>query len=178
MKKGEMKKQAHIESMKHYILENGLTKASLRNLAKASGTSDRMLLHYFQDKEDLMTEVLQAITQDLIDLLKANQTEPLPLNVLVPHLGKMLKEPAVKPYLRLWLELMAEASKKEEPYYSAARKIAASFKAFYREVLLVEKEESKEKLDALALVMVEGLVLMDALDFDEDINLALQALKE
>ncbi|RWZ54660.1 TetR/AcrR family transcriptional regulator [Halobacillus fulvus] len=178
MDKKELKKRELTESMKTYILENGLAKSSLRNLAKASDTSDRMLLHYFQDKEELMTDVLQAITQDLIQLLKANETGTWPLKTLIPYLSQMMKEPVIKPYLNLWLELMAEASKKEEPYYSAARDIASSFKNFYKEVLMVEPGQSKEHMDAFALVLVEGMVMMDALDFDDDIRNALGGLNE
>ena len=41
-----------------YVLEHGLIGLSLRPLAKALGTSDRMLLYHFGTKDDLVAAVL------------------------------------------------------------------------------------------------------------------------
>jgi AcrR family transcriptional regulator len=38
-----------IQRLTDYVLAEGLSAASLRPLAKAAGTSDRLLLYYFND---------------------------------------------------------------------------------------------------------------------------------
>src|SRR3954468_22217803 len=43
-----------------YVLEHGLLDLSLRPLAAALGTSDRMLLYHFKDKLDLVATVLNV----------------------------------------------------------------------------------------------------------------------
>src|SRR3954451_18113224 len=43
-----------------YVLENGIIGLSLRPLAAAIGTSDRMLLYHFRDKDDLVATVLRV----------------------------------------------------------------------------------------------------------------------
>ncbi|MFM7403345.1 MAG: TetR/AcrR family transcriptional regulator, partial [Erythrobacter sp.] len=44
-----------------HVLQQGLDGASLRPLAKAAGTSDRMLIYHFGNKETLVTELLGYI---------------------------------------------------------------------------------------------------------------------
>lgn len=47
-----------------HISDHGLAKVSLRPLARALGTSDRMLLHHFGSKDQLLTQVLEAARPD------------------------------------------------------------------------------------------------------------------
>jgi AcrR family transcriptional regulator len=44
-----------------YVAENGLSELQLRPLAKAVGSSPRVLLYYFSSKEELVVEVLAAV---------------------------------------------------------------------------------------------------------------------
>ena len=48
------------EAATDYALENGLIGLSLRPLAEAIGTSDRMLLYHFADKDDLVATILRT----------------------------------------------------------------------------------------------------------------------
>ncbi|MCM3004801.1 TetR/AcrR family transcriptional regulator [Priestia koreensis] len=177
MKKGEKRKQELVEGMASYILLNGIQSASLRNLAKATGTSDRMLLHYFKDKEELLTVVLSSISQKLILMLDNTEIEKTSFSSVVTYLYRMMKEPEVSPYMKLWLELIAMASKKEDPFYSIAREICNSFYEFYRDVIQIENGLSKEQMTALALVVVEGIALLEAMDCDHLILEAIEGTK-
>ncbi|MED1863770.1 TetR/AcrR family transcriptional regulator [Fictibacillus nanhaiensis] len=175
MKKGELRKQELQEKMSIHILTNGLQSVSLRNLAKAVGTSDRMLLHYYQDKEELMTEVLTQISDNLITILEQARTVAIPFNQLVPHLYQLIKDPVVKPYIQLWLELIARASKNEEPYFSIAKQIGDSFINYCSELIQADEEE-KEKLAPLTFIIIEGIAMLDAIDFESNIEKALDGL--
>lgn len=48
------------EAATDYALEHGLIGLSLRPLAQELGTSDRMLLYHFQDKDDLVATILRT----------------------------------------------------------------------------------------------------------------------
>ena len=50
------------EAATDYALEHGLIGLSLRPLAEALGTSDRMLLYHFDDKDDLVATILRTST--------------------------------------------------------------------------------------------------------------------
>jgi AcrR family transcriptional regulator len=51
------------ESATDYALRHGLIGLSLRPLAAAIGTSDRMLLYHFADKDDLVATVLRVANE-------------------------------------------------------------------------------------------------------------------
>jgi AcrR family transcriptional regulator len=54
------RRQVLAEAATDYVLEHGLIDLSLRPLAAALGTSDRMLLYHFADKNDLVATVLRV----------------------------------------------------------------------------------------------------------------------
>ncbi|RSK26095.1 TetR/AcrR family transcriptional regulator [Bacillus sp. HMF5848] len=176
MKKGEKKRHEIIEKTADYILLNGLQAASLRNLAKAAETSDRMLLHYFNDKAELLTAVLSFISKRLVHMLHNTEMEKLSFQNLVPYLYKLMQDPQVRPYMKLYIELIAVASKGSDPFNSVAKEILDIFYEFYIEVIQVEEGENKEQMAALALVTIEGIALLDALGDDVRIKKAIDAI--
>jgi AcrR family transcriptional regulator len=52
------KRRALLDQVREYMIRNGLADLSLRPLARALGTSDRMLLYYFGTKERMVAEAL------------------------------------------------------------------------------------------------------------------------
>ena len=65
MTKPDTRRAAILERIADHILANGLSASSLRPLAKAAGTSDRMLLYYFADKAEIITAALGVVMQPL-----------------------------------------------------------------------------------------------------------------
>ncbi|MEM7525681.1 MAG: TetR family transcriptional regulator, partial [Pseudomonadota bacterium] len=63
------KREALLDALADAVLANGLDAASLRPLAKAVGTSDRMLLYYFADKTALLTATFDRVLARLMPLL-------------------------------------------------------------------------------------------------------------
>ena len=166
VKKGDVRRQQLLDHLVNHILVHGLQGASLRPLAAAVGTSDRMLLHYFANKEALLTAILTLITQRLITLLDNARAEPLPFSRLVPQLSLLLKDAQVQPYLHLWLELVTLAARNKEPFGTIAQDISNTFLCWIAAALQVDREEERGPLAALTLVLIEGLVLFDALGDD------------
>jgi AcrR family transcriptional regulator len=176
MKKGEARRQAILERLADHVLAHGLQGASLRPLAAAAGTSDRMLLHYFADKEELLSATLSLIAQRLITMLEGAQAAPLPFQRLVPQLAAMLNDPQVRPYMRLWLELVAFAGAEDEPFRAVGRRIAQTLQSWIAAALHVEREDDRAPLAALTLTLIEGLVLLDALGDEATPRAALAGL--
>lgn len=166
MKKAEARRQLLIERMADHVLAHGLQAASLRPLAAAAGTSDRMLLHYFVDKEELLTATLTLVTQRLIAMLESARAEPMPFQSLLPQLAEMLKDARIRPYMRLWLELVTFAAGDKEPFRSIARQICSAFLTWIAAALSVQNEAERESLAALTLAIIEGLIIFDSLGDD------------
>lgn len=177
MNKADARREEMLEKLADHVLAHGLQGASLRPLAAAAGTSDRMLLHYFANKEELLTAILTLVNRRQVAMLDAAQAKDIPFESLLHLLAGMLKDPQVQPYLRLWLELAALAAGGEEPHRTVARKIGDDFYTWIAAALHVEREEDRQPMASLALVTLEGLVLLDALGLDDNIAAALQGLE-
>lgn len=68
--KFEQKRQDYTHRIAQATLASSIKEMSLKKMATAAGTSDRMLMHYFKDKQDIETAVLTAISRELIELLQ------------------------------------------------------------------------------------------------------------
>lgn len=175
MEKTEIKRLLLLNEIADYLLASGMKDSSLRQLAAAIGTSDRMLLHYFSDKEELMSATLNLVARRLIDMLDGARSTRMSFQSLMPYLAGMIKDKRISPYLRLWLELAA-MSTVSETHRLIARQICDSFYDWIISVLAVEKDEEREPMAALAFATIEGFVLLDTLDYGSKVTSALKGI--
>jgi AcrR family transcriptional regulator len=91
-----------------YVLEHGLADLSLRPLAKALGTSPRMLLYDFESKEALIDDVLAEIRRRLAAML-----EDRPLDL--PSIWAWISAPEREPFLRLFFEVYVRELDRAHP---------------------------------------------------------------
>ncbi len=175
MEKTEIKRQLILNEVADHLLVSGMKDSSLRQLASAIGTSDRMLLHYFSDKEELMSAALNLVARRLIDMLESTRSNQMSFQTLMPHLAGMIEDPRIRPYLRLWLELAA-MSTASETYRQIATQICDGFYDWIASVLKVEKEDDRAPMAALAFATIEGFVLLDALDYGSKVTSALKGI--
>lgn len=106
-----------------YVLVHGLLTLSLRPLASALGTSDRMLLYHFGSKERLVGEVLARAQQRLADDLQTTRLPPADLRGLVHQLWTDLTAPRATQITRLYLEVCILASQDAARWAEAARQL-------------------------------------------------------
>lgn len=178
MSETESRREVLLEKMADHLLAEGLQGSSLRPLAAAAGTSDRMLLHYFENKAELLSSTLVVVTRRLATLLDSARQDRMSIAELLGYLAAMMKEPVVRPYLRLSLELTAAAARDEEPGRKAARAVYEEFERWIDSCLLVDEAEQRESSLALVLALVEGLVVLDALGFDAQIDDAIHRVSK
>lgn len=176
MEKTEERRRVILEKIADHLLEYGMKGSSLRPLAAAAGISDRMLLHYFENKNEVMTATLHLVAARMIRLLESARSTPMPFQVLMPHLVGMRHDPNIRPYLRLWLELAALSASGEEPYHQIARQIGDHFYAWLAAELQVTTEDERSKMAALAFVIIEGCVFMDAIGENSIIAKAMEGM--
>ena len=87
------------ERLAAHLLDTGLSQASLRQLARAAGVSDRMLLYYFDDK----AAVLSAATARIAAQSVAGLAETMPEGTRLPP------RELVKLDRRTWVNLVTQA---------------------------------------------------------------------
>jgi AcrR family transcriptional regulator len=100
-----------------YVLEHGLIGLSLRPLAAAIGTSDRMLLYHFAGKDDLVATVLRVSNDRAVETIRA-----LPpardVREAVLELWQAVTQPALVGCQRMYVEAAALGLFGQEPYAS------------------------------------------------------------
>lgn len=104
-----------------YVLTHGLIGLSLRPLAAALGTSDRMLLYHFADKHELVAEVLRCVNDRSIAELGG--VEPAgTVREAVIRLWAACSSGQLEACQRLYVEAAALGLLGREPYAGLLRK--------------------------------------------------------
>jgi AcrR family transcriptional regulator len=100
-----------LEAAYRYSLEHGLADLSLRPLSAAIGSSPRVLMFLFGNKEGLVRALLDRARTDELALLAdlTSGVEPPGLVVAAERVWSWLCAPEHRPLLRLWAEAYARS---------------------------------------------------------------------
>lgn len=153
------KRDAAVDRVADHLLAHGLAGAGLRALAAAAGTSDRMLLYYFRDKDDLVAAALERVAARLTATLDAAMPPGarLPYAPLLAAVWERAGSPGLAGHMRLWLELAGDAARGREPQRAVARAITNGFSRW-----VIEHLDGSPAEAALLLATVDGMLLLDA----------------
>jgi AcrR family transcriptional regulator len=173
MERTQQKRRLLTEQMADHLLQYGFAAFTLRSLGAATGTSDRMLLHYFADKNDLLAATLTLVAERLLSSLQRLQPDKMGQQELIGFLAGLLNSPEITPYTNLWLELTAVAIREGEPYRTVAGQIAVAFLDWIKAHLAFEDATGNEEAAAFILTFVEGLVLLNAIAQADEASRAL-----
>jgi AcrR family transcriptional regulator len=164
MKSAEDRRAAMLDRLADHVLAHGLIASSLRPLAKAAQTSDRMLLYYFADKSEIIAATLQVVAARMVLAMNARvAAKPLPYNGLLAHLSAVLLVPAFWPYMRVWLEIASRAAGGDPFYTTIGGQIGRGFLAWGAGQLDSSDEATRVVEAARLLVAIEGAVLLKAI---------------
>ncbi len=108
------------EAATDYALEHGLVGLSLRPLAAAIGTSDRMLLYHFRDKDDLVATLLRVSNDRSVGRIRA-LAPAADVRSAVLGLWRTVTSPELDRCQRMYVEAAALGLLGTEPYASVVR---------------------------------------------------------
>lgn len=117
-----MSKDTLLPLLAAHVLAHGLGGASLRPLAKAAGTSDRMLLYHFGTKEALIADLLGYLARTYaaaLDAALAGERAPT-RGAALARILKHARSDAMRPFMQLWWEIVAGSARGVEGYQPAA----------------------------------------------------------
>ena len=173
--RGAAKRQAMLDDMAAFVLENGLANASLRPLARAASTSDRMLIYHFNSKEALVAEVLTHLAESLA--ARFTQSLPQGRTESVAQCARevivLMRLPEMRGFMRLWFELAAGAATDSTAHSETGSRILKLFRGWIKERLPEESGSSDAEVDA-ALTLIEGIVVMEAFGESEMADRAIE----
>lgn len=104
-----------------YVLGHGVGELTLRPLAAALGTSDRMLVYHFGGKERLVDELLRLAYDRCLDELDRQRKAAATPGAAIRRLWRVLNAPEMTPYLRLYLEVAALSLHRPELHRDVSR---------------------------------------------------------
>jgi AcrR family transcriptional regulator len=171
--KKEEKRASIVDRLADHVLAVGLIASSLRPLAKAAGTSDRMLLYYFADKAEIIGATLARIAERMtIALAEHTAPRPLALDGLIAHLSNIVLRPEFWPYMCVWLELASRAGRGDPIYTPIAEHIGQGFLGWGAMQLDSVDEAARARDAARLLVVIEGMVLVKAIGLSDVVERA------
>jgi AcrR family transcriptional regulator len=112
------------EGATDYALEHGLIGLSLRPLAEALGTSDRMLLYHFRDKDDLVATILRTSNTRSVAAIRA-LADPAGVRGAVLDLWRVVSSGPLQQCQRMYVEAAALGLLGREPYAHEVREANA-----------------------------------------------------
>jgi AcrR family transcriptional regulator len=144
------------------LLERGVAQIPLRELAQRLGTSDRMLLYYFDDKADLvrcsLDEVNMRLAAGLAGAFAREKSSPADL---IAAAMPLLISTAMAPHMNVWADISARGGRGEAPFEDIARSTVDLWLRWLEERLDVEPGESVKDAAAAILTIVEGARLIE-----------------
>ncbi len=165
MNKADDRREKILDRLADHILLHGLIASSLRPLAKAAGTSDRMLMYYFADKAALIGAALERITVRTVSLL-ATRTSPVPLPyaALLEKLALILDDEELWPYFRVFLEVASRAANGDPLYRDIGERIGRGFHSWG----MAQLDSDQPEIDAARLlVTTEGTIFLKSIGLQE-----------
>jgi AcrR family transcriptional regulator len=102
-------RDALLERALEHVAAHGLSDVSLRELAAAIGTSHRMLLYHFGSREGLVAAIVATMEAQQRDALAALADGTSSPRQLIESQWAQLTEPAVRPFVALFFEVLALA---------------------------------------------------------------------
>ena len=120
-----------------WVLSNGLSALSLRPLAAALGTSDRMLVYYFGSRDNLVAAIAGRAADGLAAALPPVDAArpPKSARVWLDTCWALFTDPAVRPAIALLFELDALAVRGPGPIRAAAQAVGEQWSAAVTETL-------------------------------------------
>ncbi len=165
-----------LDRLADHVLAEGLAASSLRPLARAAGTSDRMLLYYFRDKPELVAATLERVAERMTTHLTALAADrPLPPAEVEARLIGALFEDPFWPFMRLWLEVASLAAKGDETCRTVGERLARGFHAWGEAQLDAPTPEARRRDASRLLLLVDGMVFLKSVGLEDIGREGLQA---
>lgn len=168
MAQTQLSRETLLPKLAAHVLEHGLGGASLRPLAKAAGTSDRMLIYHFGNKEGLITELLGYIAAMYSGALDAmlGDVRPASRQECLARILAAGSEPAMQAFLVLWWDIVAGAARGLPGYRTAAEAMMTKQLAWL-EAQMPEGDPDPAGGARYLMTVIEGTLMLGAVGHDK-----------
>ncbi len=156
------RRESLAEAATDYVLEHGLLGLSLRPLAAALGTSDRILLYHFESKDDLVATVMRVSNDRAIARIDRLPAASGPAQAVL-ELWAAVREEPLERCQTLYVQAAALGLLGREPYAAVVREANGRWTAALAAHLV--RAGVHEAAAARAVVLVDAALMGLELDF-------------
>lgn len=184
--KGVAKREEILERALEVIAREGYRGASIKELAEAVGLSQAGLLHYFDSKEELFTEILRK--RDEIDVVHYGPVSPAgtdAVDLRSAYVGIIRHNSDVPGLVQLFSRLSVDAADPEHPAHKYFIERNDNIRRVFQTALAQQQAagELTDRVDAATLARVfqavaDGLQIQWMLDPSVDMAATVEALFE
>lgn len=158
------KRDAILERLADFMLSEGVEAATLRAMADAAGLSDRMLLYYFKDKQEIVSAVLTVLADRFCTALAARCVDrPLRKEALHIALDAVVLEDALWPLLRLRLEIAAKAAQDDVTFAATGNAMGLAFHHWIEGQLATANTDQRRAEATEIMIGLEGVIVLKSL---------------
>lgn len=151
----EARRAELLDAVVDYVCKHGVARLSLRPLAQAVDSSPRVLLYYFNSKEDLVTEVLEQAGARQRRLFERLRTQHLGSSDACREIWNIMSAPASEPIFRLFFEVYGLALQDRRRYARFLKRVVEPWLE-YIGAPLVQAGCPKSDARAYATIVVAG----------------------
>ena len=145
-----------LERIVSYVVDNGLSDLSLRPLARAVGSSPRVLLYYFNSKDDLIVAIVRrARERQRAAFAQLQLDDSMTAGEVCRAIWSTMSAPKAAPLFRLFFETYAMALQNRDRFAHFLESVVEDWLAFMEPALLREGY-SRTDARAIATVTIAG----------------------
>lgn len=161
--KTALSREALLPRLADYVLAHGLGGLSLRPLARAAGTSDRMLIYHFGSKENLVHALLEYLARRFSTSLERSfpTGRARSRRDCFERVMAATAEAAYAPIFRLWWDIVAGSARGDAAFRSSAGEIIDMLLQWVEAHLPADDPDPANGARAV-LTMIEGAQMLGA----------------
>ncbi len=152
----ESRRDVLLAACTDHVLEEGLIGLSLRPLAKAVGTSDRMLIYHFGSRAGLVAAIIDEATARSVDYL-GNLAAPRTVRSGVLRLWQAYMEPPLHACNLIYVQAAVSGYLGQEPYRSSVRDSNGRWEAAMRD-WFVRCGAPRQRVDRITRLVESALL--------------------
>lgn len=151
----ERRRAELLDRIVDYVMDSGLAELSLRPLAKAVGSSPRVLLYYFGSKDELVIEILVRAGERQRDVFAKLPKNPQSYEDTMSAVWRIMSTPKQEPIFRLFFETYGLALQNRKKFARFLDRVVENWLA-YLEAPALRDGYSRNDARAFATVMIAG----------------------
>ncbi|MBX7482634.1 TetR/AcrR family transcriptional regulator [Qipengyuania qiaonensis] len=158
-----MSRETLLPLLAAHVMEHGLADASLRPLARAAGTSDRMLIYHFGNKDALMAALLEHLAGMFAAALDSAfpRERSLSRRACAETVYAVSGRPEFAPFFRVWWDIVSGCSNGDRAYIEAAARMMDLLLAWVVDHLPLDDPDPEMGARAV-MTVIEGSQMLRA----------------